>query len=168
MNPAAPSRFAMAALSEYTRRKERAVLDVANQRIDRARAERTLAAWLAVALLAGADHRDVTAALEPYAAPVPGAESWTDLQCRAAAASWLAPNRSWAAHLAHAVTQARTRAEADFTTPAHPDERLSEVEGASRTARNAASLAHYRALRDLAAWLGAPAHFEPALEKAAA
>lgn len=90
------------ALAEYTRRKEAAVITVANHPGQRARVETNLRAWLAIVLLTGATHPDAAEAMAPYLS----GSSWTDNQIRAAAASWLCPHRSWAPHLSHELDRA--------------------------------------------------------------
>lgn len=99
---------AATALAEYTRRKERAAIDVANRPALRDRAEANLRAWLAIVILTGGDHADATRAMEPYQG-----DGWTDRQVRTASASYLCPNRSWARHLAHEVDSAVAAAKDD-------------------------------------------------------
>lgn len=106
--PAAENAPAATALSEYERKRERAAIDVANNRVSRDRAERVLRAWLAMVLLTGADHGDGLRAMDRYADPALG---FTAPQQRALAASWLCPDQGWRDELQRAVSDALARTE---------------------------------------------------------
>lgn len=111
MNRPATPDLADLALTELTRRHERAVIDLANRRVQADRANRNLCAWAAIAVLAGADlcRPGLPRDLRPAGDLLADARRWwanDPATARAVAADWIAPAEGWHPHLAHAVTQA--------------------------------------------------------------